>query len=98
MHGQRVSVWDGRAFPQDATRMAFLLVQGCCWSAIARELGIGKITVMRAFSKPVQILDPDRNQLSARNTTETWSQSWFPAEENRIRLVPTRGGTSHDLL
>ena len=38
----------------DAARIAFLRAQGLSWSAIARELGIGKATAMRAVSRPVQ--------------------------------------------
>jgi DNA invertase Pin-like site-specific DNA recombinase len=38
----------------DSTRIAHLRAQGRSRSAIARELGIGKTTAMRAFARPVQ--------------------------------------------
>jgi DNA invertase Pin-like site-specific DNA recombinase len=43
----------------DATRIAFLRSQAYSWSAIARELGIGKTTAMRAFLGQSKNPDPE---------------------------------------
>src|SRR5437870_8909255 len=38
----------------DPSRISFLRTQGRSWSSIAKELGIGKATAMRAHLRPVQ--------------------------------------------